>query len=53
LGREEEFSENNNTLGNIKIGAWKEVFKEEHKEAFKKKLGRALITLGYEKTNNW
>ncbi len=53
LGREAEFSEVNNTLPNVKIGSWKEAFKEEHKEAFKKKFGWALIALGYEKDNNW
>ncbi len=35
------------------IGRWKEYFNEEHKEAFKKKLGRDLIALGYEEDDNW
>lgn len=35
------------------IGNWKHVFNQEHKEAFKKKLGKYLIGLGYEKDDNW
>ena len=35
------------------IGNWKNVFKEEHKDAFKKKLGKYLIALGYEDNNLW
>lgn len=35
------------------IGRWKTAFKEEHKVAFKKKLGKHLIALGYEKNNAW
>lgn len=53
LGTEDEFAEVNSPFQSVKIGTWKEVFKEEHKEAFKKKLGWALIALGYEKNNNW
>lgn len=53
FGKEKGFSELSSTFRNAKIGSWKEVFKEEHKEAFKKKLGWALIALRYEKDNNW
>src|ERR1700722_3109111 len=35
------------------IGSWKKHFKPEHIKAFKKKTGDLLITLGYEKDNNW
>lgn len=41
------------TFSKGKIGAWKDVFKEEHKIAFKKKIGHLLIDLGYENDNNW
>jgi len=34
-------------------GSWKEHFKPQHIEAFKKKLGTYLVKLGYEKDNNW
>lgn len=36
-----------------KIGSWKKNFKKDHKEAFKKVFGQALIDLGYEKDLNW
>ena len=41
------------TFLNGKVGNWKTVFKEEHKQAFKAKLGPALIALGYEQDDNW
>lgn len=41
------------TFSRGKIGAWKDAFKEEHKVAFKQKIGNALIALGYENDNNW
>lgn len=41
------------TFHSGKVGKWKEVFKEEHKDAFKKKMGDLLIALGYEENNNW
>lgn len=53
FGKEEGFIAIDSTFRNAKTGTWKEVFKEEHKEAFKRKLGWALIALGYEKDNNW
>lgn len=34
-------------------GGWKNVFKEVHKEAFKKVAGELLIELGYENNLNW
>jgi len=34
-------------------GDWRNHFKKEHEIAFKKKYGRLLITLGYEKDDNW
>ncbi len=34
-------------------GGWKNVFKEVHKEAFKKVAGELLIELGYESNLNW
>jgi hypothetical protein len=53
FGKKEGFTTFESTYRTAKIGSWKEAFKEEHKEAFKKKLGWALIVLGYEKNNNW
>jgi len=53
FGKKEGFTTLESTYRNAKIGSWKEAFKEEHKEAFKKKFGWALIALGYEKNNNW
>lgn len=41
------------TFNKGKIGGWKKVFSEEHKIAFKKKLGEVLIALGYEPDNEW
>lgn len=41
------------TFNNGKMGKWREVFTEEHKKAFKERLGEALIALGYEKDENW
>lgn len=41
------------TFSNGKIGRWQSHFKEVHKEAFKKKVGKQLIQLGYEKDNHW
>lgn len=35
------------------INRWKDVFTEEHKAAFKNKLGDQLISLGYEEDENW
>ncbi len=48
-----DFSNYQSTFREGKIGSWRNSFKEVHKEAFKKKLGRALITLGYEKDDTW
>ena len=53
FGKKEGFTSLKSTYRNAKIGSWKEAFKEEHKAAFKKKLGGALIALGYEKDNHW
>ena len=36
-----------------KIGAWRNTFKEEHKEKFKKRFNERLIALGYEKNDQW
>lgn len=41
------------TFHSGKIGKWKTAFREEHKSAFKQKLGEALIALGYEKDDTW
>lgn len=48
-----DFSRYQSTFRQGKIGSWKTVFKDIHKEAFKRRLGEALITLGYEKDLNW
>lgn len=51
--KKENFKDFKSTFRKGAIGSWKELFKEEHKEAFKKNLGQALIDLGYTKDNNW
>jgi hypothetical protein len=48
-----DFKHFTSTFNRGQIGYWKNVFKEEHKIAFKEKLGRALIELGYENDWNW
>lgn len=53
IGNKEQYLVSKEECCSPKIGSWKEVFKEEHKEAFKKKLGWALIYFGYVKDNNW
>ncbi len=35
------------------VGKWRAFFNEEHKIAFKEKLGSALIALGYEQDDQW
>jgi len=35
------------------IGKWKNFFNEKHKELFKKKYGKTLMLLGYEKDSEW
>jgi hypothetical protein len=47
------FEHFHSTFSKGKIGAWRRAFKEEHKIAFKKKLGKALIELGYEDDDDW
>lgn len=47
------FEHYQSTFREGKIGSWEKVFKEEHKDAFKKTYGQALIDLGYEKDLNW
>jgi hypothetical protein len=39
--------------GTGSIGGWRSVFKESHKEEFKKVAGQMLIDLGYERDFNW
>lgn len=51
--KQKGFEHYESTFRRGRIGAWKEMFKEEHKDAFKKTLGQALIDLGYEKDFNW
>lgn len=41
------------TFNRGQIGAWQDVFQEEHKAAFKENFGYALILLGYETDHNW
>jgi len=48
-----EFKNFTSTFSRGQIGNWKNIFKEEHKIAFKEKLGKALIDLGYEEDENW
>ncbi|MBY0529278.1 MAG: sulfotransferase domain-containing protein [Rhabdochlamydiaceae bacterium] len=44
---------NTPTFREGKIGSWKNYFTEEHKSAFKEKMGKELILLGYEEDNAW
>ncbi len=53
FGKEEGFENFKSTFKQGKIGSWKNVFNEGHKEAFKKKLGSALIAFGYEMDDRW
>jgi hypothetical protein len=48
-----DFANYRSTFTEGKIGGWKQIFTEAHKEAFKKKLGKSLIALGYEVDDNW
>ena len=41
------------TFRSGQIGGWRDLFEEDHKRAFKKHLGSALIALGYEKDDRW
>jgi hypothetical protein len=49
----EEFFNYRSTFSKGQIGSWKETFQEEHKAAFKAKIGKYLIDLGYELDFNW
>lgn len=41
------------TFRHGQIGGWKSLYKKEHKEAFKHKLGNSLIALGYAQDASW
>ena len=41
------------TFRSGKTGEWKKYFTDEHKKIFKESTGDLLITLGYEKDNDW
>lgn len=47
------FANYRSTFDEGKVGGWKQIFTEAHKEAFKKKLGKSLIALGYEADDDW
>ncbi len=47
------FQNFHSTFKQGKIGLWRELFTEEHKRAFKKKIGNCLIALNYESDDNW
>lgn len=47
------FSDYQSTFREGKIGSWKTAFNETHKKVFKERLGKALITLGYEIDDHW
>jgi len=49
----EGFKHYRSTFYQGKIGSWRTAFNDEHKVAFKAKLGSALIALGYEKDDQW
>jgi hypothetical protein len=48
-----DFQNYHTTFRNGKVDSWKAAFKEEHKIAFKQRLGKQLIALGYENSDNW
>lgn len=48
-----DFINYQSTFREGKIGSWKSTFKDIHKIAFKKRLGNALIALGYEQSDQW
>ncbi|MES2199189.1 MAG: sulfotransferase domain-containing protein [Chlamydiota bacterium] len=50
---EGSFANFRSTFHQGKVNNWKNFFTEEHKEAFKQRLGKSLIALGYEKDENW
>lgn len=50
---EEKFAHFQSTFKQGKVNNWKNFFKEEHKEAFKLRLGKTLVALGYEQDDNW
>ena len=50
---EGRFQHFHSTFQQGKINNWKSFFTKEHKEAFKKRLGKELIALGYEQDDNW
>ena len=41
------------TFRSGKTGGWREHFSDEHKKLFKEVAGDLLVSLGYEKDNNW
>lgn len=41
------------TFRSGKIGSWKQYFGDDHKEAFKKRIGKYLIAFGYETSDEW
>ena len=47
------FNNFRSTFSRGQIGTWREVFTEEHKAAFKQRIGFALIALGYEQDEDW
>ncbi|MGL4539811.1 MAG: hypothetical protein ACRCU0_02385 [Candidatus Rhabdochlamydia sp.] len=47
------FKDYESTFRQGKINAWKTLFKEQHKVAFKRKMNKTLIALGYETNENW
>ncbi|MBS0627764.1 MAG: sulfotransferase domain-containing protein [Verrucomicrobia bacterium] len=51
--KQKNFAHFRSTFHQGKTQNWKVCFKEDHKEAFKNKLGKYLIALGYEQDNNW
>lgn len=47
------FGRGSGTFRRGQVGSWKEHFREEHKDAFKRVAGELLIQLGYEKSLDW
>ncbi|MFQ5724093.1 MAG: sulfotransferase domain-containing protein [Terriglobia bacterium] len=47
------FGQGSPTFRRGQIGSWKEHFREEHKDAFKRVAGKQLLEMGYERDLNW
>lgn len=51
--KEENVIQNDKTFVRSSVGNWKLFFNNYHKKTFKKRFGKKIIELGYEKNNKW